>query len=153
MPTGDYCYLRSTLLVSTKFFLVLIAPAEFTLARFVTREDLFGHNEASKKQTWYCIVLALSTMSSFHVQMFDGSMGQWARSSVKFGWCRVGFKENPLNQPRHRIVQHGLQQCSLFARIWLPPCPLRMPQAPNSANSSGECRLSVKPRLPLNDAP
>ena len=75
MPIGDYCYLRSTLLVSAKFFLVLIAPPEFMLARFVTREDLLGHSEASKPNM-HCIVLALSTMSSFHVQMFDGSVGQ-----------------------------------------------------------------------------
>ena len=58
-----------------KFFLVLIAPPEFMLARFVTREDLFGHGEASKTNM-HCIVLALSTTSSFHVQMFDGSTGQ-----------------------------------------------------------------------------
>ena len=75
VPIADYCYLRSNLLVSTKFFLVLIAPPEFMLARFVTREDLFGRSEASKTNM-HCIVLALSTTSSFHVQMFDGSTGQ-----------------------------------------------------------------------------
>ena len=75
VPIADFCYWRSTLLVSTKFSLVLIASPEFMLARFVTREDLFGHSEASKTNM-HCIVLTLSTTSSFDVQMFDGSTDQ-----------------------------------------------------------------------------
>ena len=56
------------------------------------------------KQT--CIALSL------HSSQRQVSMCKcWARSSVKYASRHVGFKEVPLNQPKHRIVKHSLQQC------------------------------------------